>query len=927
MDAVGSSPRDTVTVPPADGPSWPRRLVVAAAIFAVVGGALTLVGWIGDVPRLTDWKRDGISMFPNTALCAVCSGLALLMGRSRAIVHVLAGLVSVISGLTLLQHLTGLDLGIDTMLLHRTWGQTAATSPMRMGPPASVSFVMVGASLVLMTMGGRARGISSALGLTVAGIAMLSLIGHLYGAEQMFTIPRLTGIAMQTASILCGLGIAIVATIAEREPMRTLVESSTAGLLARRAFPLVIGASVALGWGRVVLQQRGYVDLAFGTALRTLVEVLLLVSLLWWAVSKVRTHERARQHSDERLRRQAGQLSDVLETAAVGMEWIGPDGTVLWANDAQLKLLGYARHEYVGHHVDDVHVEPGVLRDIFARLHLGERILDHPAHLRCRNGDIKAVLIDATALWDGDQLVHVQCFTRDVTENLRAGEIRALLAAIIEASDDAIVSKTLDGIVTSWNAGAERIFGYSREEMVGQPLDVIIPPDRRHEERDILERLRRGERIDHFDTVRMTKDGRALDISLTISPVRDGSGRIVGASKIARDVTDRKRIEVERADNDRRKDEFIAMLAHELRNPLAPIQNASRLLAMLASNEPRLVQARDIIERQVGHLTRLVDDLLDISRITRGKVTLQREPLMIDTVVTAAVEVARPLMERFHHTLTVSHQKPVRLDGDFARLVQVVSNLLGNAAKFTPPNGYVTVTTEEIDGQVVIRVLDTGVGIPQELQPRIFDLFVQADDGLARTNGGLGIGLTLVQRIVAMHGGTVTVRSDGAGRGSEFRVTLPALPADAAPATPPTTAPVPADGTSIRILIVEDNPDAAESLRTLFELNGHDVRVANDGPGALAIVDGFAPQIGFLDVGLPGMDGYELAMRLRTHPSCARTVLVALTGYGREDDKRRAIEAGFDHHQTKPVDFDAIDRLLAGISAAESEAAARGRSA
>ncbi|HEV7735715.1 MAG TPA: PAS domain S-box protein [Candidatus Binatia bacterium] len=923
MDAVGPSPHPTASVPSADASSWAHRLVVAAATLAVAGGALTIVGWANDLPRLTDWMNDGISMFPNTALCAVFSGLALLMGPSRAGTRVLAVLVSVIAGLTLIEHATALDLGIDTLLFDRTWGQAAASSPMRMGLPASISFAMTSAALLLMTLSARARAIGSALGLAVAGIAMLSLIGHLYGAQQMFTIPRLTGIALPTASILFGLGLAIVASMPEREPMRTLLETSTAGLLARRAFPLVIGAAVTLGWVRIELQQRGLVDLAFGTALRTLVEILLLTSLLWWAVTTVRAHERARRQADAQLRRQAGQLSAVLETAAVGMQWIGPDGTVLWANDAQLKMLGCTRDAYVGHHVDDFHVDTGALQDIFARLRAGERIVDYPARLRSTDGDVKSVLIDATALWDGDQFVHTQCITRDVTERQKAEEIRALLAAIIEASDDAIVSKTLDGVVTSWNAGAERIFGYSRAEMIGTPIEVLIPLDRRHEERDILDRLRRGERIEHFDTVRLTKDGRPVDVSLTISPVKNASGRIVGASKIARDVTDRKRIETERDENDRRKDEFIAMLAHELRNPLAPIQNATRLLAMLASDEPRLVQARDIIERQVGHLTRLVDDLLDVSRITRGKVTLQRETLRVDAVVTAAVEVARPLMERFHHTLTVSQQAPLRLDGDFARLVQVVSNLLTNAAKFTPANGYVTVTTEEIDGQAVIRVLDTGVGIPREFQSKIFDLFVQADDGLARTNGGLGIGLTLVQRIVAMHGGTVAVRSEGAGRGSEFRVTLPALPADAAPALAPAKAPLAPGGTPIRILIVEDNPDAAESLRMLFELGGHDVRVANDAQRALAIVDDFAPQIAFLDVGLPGMDGYELAMRLRNHRSCARSLLVALTGYGRDDDKRRAIAAGFDHHQTKPVDFEAIDRLLAAVSAADARGQAQ----
>jgi PAS domain S-box-containing protein len=799
---------------------------------------------------------------------------------------------------------------------------------MRMGLPASFSFALIGIALLLTTFAARTRAAAAAMGVTTVAVATLSLTGHLYGAQQMFTIPRLTAIAMQTATVIFALGVGIVAGLPEREPMRTMLEPSAAGMLARRTLPLIVAAALWLGWVRIALQERGLVDLAFGTALRTLVEVLLLTGLLWWAVAKVRAHEQARRLSEAQTRRQANQLSAFLETAAVGMHWVGPDGLIQWANGAELKLLGYRRDEYVGRHVAEFHVDHEALSDILTRLHRGERIEDHPARMRCRDGSIKTVVIDSTALWDGDRFVHAQGFTRDVTERMRAEEIRALLAAIVETSDDAIASKTLDGIVTSWNIGAERIFGYTAADMIGAPIERIIPPERRNEERDILQRLRAGERIDHFDTVRRRKDGRDVNVSLTISPVKDGSGRIVGASKIARDVTDRKRMEAEREEEAQRKDEFIAMLAHELRNPLAPIQNATRLLALLGSTEPRVVHACEIIRRQVGHLTRLVDDLLDVSRITRGKVTLQREPLNLEAVVTAAVEVARPLIDQLGHTLTVSQPRvAIRLEGDFARLVQVVSNLLTNAAKFTPSHGRITVTTQETGGWAAVRVRDTGVGIPADLQPKIFDLFIQGESGLARTNGGLGIGLTLVHRIVEMHGGSVTVRSDGPGCGAEFVVTIPALPA-ALQLVPPASPPQLTGGhTPLRILLVEDNPDAAESMRILLELGGHEVRCTDDGLRALALVDDFSPDIAFIDVGLPGIDGYELATRLRAHASCRSAVLVALTGYGRDEDKRRATEAGFDHHLTKPVDFDTIDRLLANVSVpvGRSQADDRGR--
>jgi PAS domain S-box-containing protein len=401
------------------------------------------------------------------------------------------------------------------------------------------------------------------------------------------------------------------------------------------------------------------------------------------------------------------------------------------------------------------------------------------------------------------------------------------------------------------------------------------------------------------------------------------------------DVTDAKRAadalrasEQALADANARKDEFLAMLAHELRNPLAPIKNATRLLTLLGTDQARAVHARDIIRRQTEHLSRLVDDLLDVSRITRGKIALQFEPVVIESAVEAAVEMVRPSVDRLQHTLTTSLPKePVRVQGDFARLVQVIANLITNAAKFTPSRGRLALTVQQIEDEAIIRVRDSGIGIDPALQPRIFDLFVQDDVGLARTQGGLGIGLTLVKRIVELHRGRVAVTSEGRGRGSEFVVHLPALPQEPTRRTAEPTATLAAGGSRLRILLVEDNPDAADSFTMLLELGGHEVRTAQDGPAALEIVEDFCPDLAFVDVGLPGMDGYELAMRLRAHPRCRVSVLIALTGYGREEDKRRAVEAGFDHHLTKPVDYEAVDRLLASASRPIRPSDADGRGA
>jgi signal transduction histidine kinase len=364
----------------------------------------------------------------------------------------------------------------------------------------------------------------------------------------------------------------------------------------------------------------------------------------------------------------------------------------------------------------------------------------------------------------------------------------------------------------------------------------------------------------------------------------------------------------------RRKDEFLAVLAHELRNPLAPVRNALQIMRLHGTADPTLGQARAIIERQVQHLGRLVDDLLDVSRIGRGKVQLKKERVELSAVVAAALEVARPLIEKRQHRLTVTlAPDPLWLDADFVRLEQVVTNLLTNAAKYTDPGGDIRVSTAVEGGEAVLRVRDTGIGIPPAMRPRIFDLFMQADSSAHRTQGGLGVGLTLVKRLVEMHGGSVGVTSAGVGQGSEFVVRLPLAGAREDPAAPP-AAPAEAvqpPGRPKRVMVVDDNKDGADSLAMLVRLWGHDALLAYDGDSALKKAEAEQPDVVLLDIGLPGLDGYQVARRLRER-SAEHPVLVALTGYGKEEDRRRSREAGFNHHLTKPVDPDALQRLLAG---------------
>jgi PAS domain S-box-containing protein len=503
----------------------------------------------------------------------------------------------------------------------------------------------------------------------------------------------------------------------------------------------------------------------------------------------------------------------------------------------------------------------------------------------------------------------------------------ARLAAIVDSSDDAIISKDLDGVVTSWNGSAERIFGYTAAEMIGTPIARLVPADRPNEEPAILERIRRGVRVDHYETVRRRKDGSLVDVSVTVSPIRDADDRIVGASKVARDVTGQRLLEAElrcqAADlvtQHEQKDQFLAMLAHELRNPLAPVLNAVEVLHLRSTNDPVIQRQHAIIERQTRQMARLLDDLLDISRITRGRIELRMQTLELGELAAQAVETARPSFEQRAQLLTLAlPESPVYLCVDAARMHQILSNLLTNASKYTPFGGRIAVTVERDEAHGHVRVVDNGQGISPEVLSHVFELFVQEDRSISRGASGLGIGLTMVQRLVQLHGGSVAVRSEGPGRGSEFQVSLPLAavtdqPEQATPETPGSP-----DASGRRILIVDDNRDAAETLADLAELWGYHVRVVNDGTVALQAAREFNPEIILLDISMPGISGYEVAEAVRRQEQLNSTVLFALTGYGQEEDRRRTREAGFDHHLTKPVDPNALRLLLENTAVEPSQ--------
>ena len=520
-----------------------------------------------------------------------------------------------------------------------------------------------------------------------------------------------------------------------------------------------------------------------------------------------------------------------------------------------------------------------------------------------------------------------------------AVEPRALIAAIetllrvrvtekkfqgfLEAAPDAVVIASPDGKIDQINAQTERLFGYGRAELIGQPVEMLMPERyrRRHAEHRAAYVAKPSTRPmgTGVELYGLRKNGEEFPVEISLSPLPTEEGVLVAS--IIRDISAHQQLEAElrRGKKEleqahRQKDEFLAMLAHELRNPLAPIPNAVQVLQDFSPADVDLQWARDVIERQVQHLTRMVDDLLDVSRINRGKIDLQKERIKLAQVVADAVEIARPHIEARRHKLTVSHPpEPLWLEADPTRLAQVVANLLNNAAKYTEKGGHIWLTAEREGEAAVVRVRDTGMGIAPEKLPQVFELFTQLDRSLDRSQGGLGIGLTLARRLVEMHGGSIHGLSDGPGQGSEFVIRLPALgQIKEGTGSREPVGPAAAASSPRRILIADDNEDFAESCaRLLRRRGGHEVKVVYDGLAALEAAQSFRPEVAFLDIGLPGMDGYKLAQRLRQLPGLEGVLLVALTGYGQEEDRRHALMVGFDEHLTKPVRFDTLQRLVA----------------
>lgn len=667
-----------------------------------------------------------------------------------------------------------------------------------------------------------------------------------------------------------------------------------------------------------------------------------------------------KRHSEQALARSQRELSDFFDNAAIPLNSVGADGVILRANQAELDMLGYASDEYLGHHLAEFYVDRDVIDDILAKQLRGEVVHNYEARLRCKDGSIRDVLVTSSALWENGRFVQTRCFTRDITDRKLAEEALAFfakasttLAALVDResalqqsariavpylADWCVVYVVDEAGVIDYHAHAHH--DPEKERLLTQmltqsPLDWSsntatvralktgqsqLMPELPEE---FLDSVAQGE--SHRQYIRELGPRGVISVPLKIrertigviglvncNPTRRYTEREVYlaenlAERIATAV-DNSRLYHAVTEASRQKDEFLAMLAHELRNPLAAIRYAVAL-GQLGKGDPD-GELFSIIDRQTKSLAHLIDDLLDVSRISRDKVTLRKEAIDVATVVHRAVATVRSVFEQKNHELVLDIiNEAMVVHADPTRAEQIVANLLTNACKYTREGGRITVHVERNGKDAIIEVADTGVGMSPEILGRVFDLFAQADRTLDRSEGGLGIGLTVARKLVEMHGGAIAASSPGVGQGSTFTVRLPLSDMSVVAVSPFATEQRVSQSQTFRVLVVDDNPDTVISCAKLLQLLGHQVQSASDGLSALKVAQDFQPQVLLLDIGLPGMNGYDVARELRSS-GFQDALIVAISGYGQPDDRHRSEEAGFDVHLVKPIDQVALNAVL-----------------
>lgn len=606
-----------------------------------------------------------------------------------------------------------------------------------------------------------------------------------------------------------------------------------------------------------------------------------------------------------------------------GIFMLDPAGHIVSWNVGASLIKGYSAAEIIGRHFSAFYPQDAIDRGWpsyeLERAATDGRFEDENWRLKKDGSRFWARVVITAVRDEKGALVGFSKVTSDLTERrrheeaLRLSEERFRLL-VDGVRDYAIIMLDREGHIRTWNSGAQLTSGYSADEIIGRHFSLLYPQDAndrgwpRHELTVATIRGRYEE-----EGWRIRRDGSRFFASVIIAAVYDAEGALTGFAKVTRDITDRQRLEA-LVKSTREMTEFLAMLSHELRNPLAPIRNAVAVLELQNNDDPTIKWGREVIARQTAQLSHLVDDLLDVSRMASGKIVLDRQPMDLRAIVAHAFEASLPQTAQRNHVLSVNlPETAIWVNGDALRLTQVVTNLLTNAIKYTPEGGRIGVSLFAVDNSAQLHVIDTGVGLREDQLEQVFDLFAQGERSLARSEGGLGVGLTLVRRLVEMHDGSVVARSEGVGQGSSFEVCIPLLARSeediAQDAEPPAAITI-GSTSQFRILVVDDNVDSARSMMTLLSLKGHQVHCVFDGESAVAEIASFMPHLVLLDIGLPGMSGYDVARAIKTNPENENVVLCAVTGYGQNEDRRRSRDAGFEHHLVKPVDIAELDAVI-----------------
>lgn len=901
----------------------------------VLGGLVSLLGWMLDVQVLADWDGDGITIQPNTCVASMAFGLGVLcLARERRRGALFFGALATAIGATaLFEHATHIDLGIDTLLMFdRTWVNVAVTAPGRMGLPAASSSTVLGTAILLCATsryGSQVRNWAAGLALMTMAIAGLSLIGYLYGAAALYTIPSLTAIANQTASFLLCASLALIVAVPERGPMRLFADPGAAGILARRLLPAIVVLPILIGLLRLAGFRAGLYDAEFGTALRTVCEIALFLLFVWWTAGTIQRQDERRKEAEGIVADRERALREAQRLAQIGSwDWDARTGRAT-ASEELRSIYGVSADETFPSFTEQ--------RGRFYEPHVWSK-LDAAFQGAMRTG--QGFQMDVEARRNGERIwVAVRCETicdemghvigtrgtvQDRSARVKSDEVRMeqerLLLSVTEHAQVGLVIVDRQHRYLYANRAYVEVLGLNASSIVGRPVSDVLGESYVHQVRPRLERAFAGDHVQwELNLPAVSPSTRSRSFSVTYTPQPDEAGVVTSVVVAVVDVSHQHEIEsareavlaherearseAERAV--RIKDEFLATLSHELRTPLNAMLGWAQILRTDADDPVQTRSAAEVIERNGRAQAQLITDLLDMSRIMSGKMALEVKWLDIEDILVATIESMMPAAAAKGIRIE-RRSRSILVVGDPDRLQQVVWNLLSNAVKFTPRGGTVSVDLVDSAAHVEVRITDTGEGIAPEFLPHMFERFRQADSSASRMHGGLGIGLALVKQLTELHGGRVHASSRGKGFGATFVVELPhrrvaPLEEPEGSRRPGVEFVVPSGTLAGRaVLVVDDEPDALLVVRRMLESQDADVATAMSSEEALGILRTRTFDLVISDLGMPGIDGHRFLRRARADGMTSPALALSALAHG--EDRIRSKASGYQMHLAKPVD-------------------------